>query len=102
MKRQGMQVFRRNMRSIENTIDAAVAEVKAERKAEWEAAKAAKRAADAERHRFTRDELVGVKGVRDKYGWHPVVRVNAKTVTVKTPYSWTETVAFDRILEVME
>jgi hypothetical protein len=26
--------------------------------------------------------------------WYPVVRVNAKSVSVQTPYSWTDTVPY--------
>ncbi len=38
--------------------------------------------------------------VRDRYGWHEVVRVNRKTVSVKTDYSWTETLPWVGILDV--
>src|SRR6266540_2525964 len=36
--------------------------------------------------------------VLDDFGrWHKVLRVNAKSVTVPTPYSWTETIPFDKV-----
>lgn len=35
--------------------------------------------------------------VRDRHGWHKVIRVNRKTVTVESGYSWTETIPLDRI-----
>ncbi len=36
--------------------------------------------------------------VLDDFGrWHNVLRVNAKSVTVPTPYSWTETIPFDKV-----
>lgn len=40
-----------------------------------------------------------VKGDFVKYsgGWSEVVRVNAKSVSVKTPYSWTNTVSYDKV-----
>lgn len=38
--------------------------------------------------------------VRSRHGWHRVVRVNAKTVAVETPWSWTERIPLDAILEV--
>jgi hypothetical protein len=32
------------------------------------------------------------------HGWHKVVRANAKSLTVETGYSWTETLAYDRVI----
>lgn len=37
--------------------------------------------------------------VRDRHGWHRVVRVNAKTFSVETPYSWTDRIPRDRVIE---
>lgn len=37
--------------------------------------------------------------VRDRSGWHRVVRANAKSVSVETPWSWTDRIPLDRILE---
>lgn len=37
--------------------------------------------------------------VRDRWGWHRVVRVNRKSVSVETPYTWTDRIALDRIIE---
>lgn len=37
--------------------------------------------------------------VRDRHGWHRVVRVNKTTVSVETPWSWTDRVPMDRIVE---
>ncbi|TFC59448.1 MULTISPECIES: hypothetical protein [unclassified Cryobacterium] len=58
-------------------------------------------AATTERFRvlLTRYDLAGAKFIRDEFGWHEVVRVNAVTVSVKTPYSWTDKIPFDRVLE---
>jgi Domain of unknown function (DUF3560) len=36
--------------------------------------------------------------VQDDFGrWHEVLRVNAKSLTVPTPYSWTETIPYDKV-----
>src|SRR5690625_4265698 len=43
---------------------------------------------DAKAHRDL-DSLTPGDLVRDSVGWHRVVRVNAKSVTVETGYSWT-------------
>lgn len=58
------------------------------------------READANRTRLTADDVRGATAIRDQDGWHEVVRVSAKSVTVATPYSWTERVAIDQVLEV--
>lgn len=55
---------------------------------------------EAQRRRFTREDIEGVTHVHDGHGWHEVISINAKTVTVKTPYSWTERVAFDKIHKI--
>jgi len=47
----------------------------------------------------TPEQIKGATAVRDRFGWHRVVRVNAKSVTVETPYSWTERIALKDILE---
>jgi hypothetical protein len=37
--------------------------------------------------------------VRDRYGWHRVARVNKQSVSVETPFSWTERIALNKIIE---
>jgi len=37
--------------------------------------------------------------VRDRHGWHKVVRVSAKSVTVESGYSWTDRIVLDKVLE---
>ena len=80
-------------------------------KAEIAATKAIEDAANADRIKaerikrkavieYTEDEYKSARIVRDEMGWHAVVRVNAKSVTIKTPYSWTERIARPKILEV--
>jgi hypothetical protein len=60
-----------------------------------------KEQAESQRVRFTAADLAGAKGVRDRFGWHRVVKVNAKTVTVETPYSWTDRIPVENVLEVL-
>ncbi len=67
---------------------------------ESRAKRQAAREAEANRERLTFDDVVGAKYVRDGFRWHKVVRVNAKSVTVETPYSWTDRIALDKIHEV--
>lgn len=98
-RRDTVTAYRARARATEAQVDAAVAEVRAEEHEKWEAAKAAARAEEASRVRFTAAELAGVTHVRDRFGWHRVVKVNAQTVTVETAHSWTERIRIDRILE---
>ena len=49
---------------------------------------------------YTAADLVGATHVRDQFGWHRVVRVNAKSVTVETGYSWTDRIEVADILDV--
>lgn len=86
-------------REIQRTIDAAKAQLAADAQAEREAAKAeyARRTAPVP---FTPEELKAAKVIRTAVGWHKVVRVNAKSVTVETGYSWTDRYAIDKVLEV--
>lgn len=89
--------------SLDAQIDRHLAaERKAERAraAEATAARRAAREAEAARPKLTADDVRGARFVRDQYGWHEVVRVSAKSVTVVTPYSWTDRIALDRVLEV--
>lgn len=102
MKRDTVTAYRRRTAATERLVDDAVAAVKADRDTKFDAAGAAHRAAEAERVRFTRDDLQDARAVRTLDGWRRVVRVNASTVTVQTPYSWTDRVRFDRILEVLK
>lgn len=49
---------------------------------------------------FTDDEWGAAVAVRDALGWHRVVRMNAKSATVETPWSWTDRIAREKVLEV--
>lgn len=84
---------------IERTIDNAVAEVAAAK----DAARAEARAAYAAKNApvpYTAEELKAARAVRTSVGWHKVVKVNAKSVTVATGYSWNDLYTLDKILEV--
>lgn len=41
----------------------------------------------------------GATYVRDRWGWHEVVRVSRTTVTVRTAHSWDEHIPIDRVIE---
>lgn len=49
---------------------------------------------------FTEAEYKAARVVRTVVGWHKVVRVNAKSVTVETGYSWTDRIERSKVLEV--
>jgi hypothetical protein len=100
MKRDTRSAYRSRAAATERMVDAAVAEVKAARDAEHAAAKQEYAEWDASRRRFTRDDLINAHHIRTETGWRKVVRLNAKTLTVETGYSWTDLVPFDRVLQV--
>lgn len=86
-------------REIQRTIDAAKAELAADATAERAATKAAYAARTAPVP-FTADELKAATHIRTESGWHKVVRVSAKSVTVETGYSWTDRYALGKVLQV--
>lgn len=89
--------------NLEAQIDRALAAERREKAAQHRediARRREARAAEQARPKVTREDCVDARVVRDEFGWHVVVRVNAKSVTVKTPYSWTDTIALGKILEV--
>jgi hypothetical protein len=49
---------------------------------------------------FTPEELKAARAIRTSSGWHRVVKVNAKSVTVATGYSWNDRYTLDKVLEV--
>lgn len=57
------------------------------------------RAAEEARRKLTAEDLANAVVVRDEFGWHKVVRVSAKSVTVETAYSWTDRIPLARIIE---
>lgn len=58
------------------------------------------REAEATRVPLSAAEVIGAVAVRDRHGWHRVVRVNGLSVTVETGYSWTDRIPFGKVLEV--
>ena len=91
-------------RQGEKQLREAVAEAKAVTAAsrvEMVARVKAAREAELLRVRLTREDIVGARAVRTVRGWQAVVRVNAKSVSVHTGYSWVDRVPFDDVLEVL-
>ncbi|MGV8973630.1 MAG: hypothetical protein ACOH10_15025 [Rhodoglobus sp.] len=54
---------------------------------------------DASRALVTPESIKAAQYVRDSSGWHRVVRHSAKSVSVETPWSWTDRIPLDKILE---
>ncbi|WIE65972.1 hypothetical protein DEI99_005385 [Curtobacterium sp. MCLR17_036] len=57
------------------------------------------RKAEVERVPLTREDIKGATHVRIGRFWHKVVRVNAKTVSVDSGYSWTDRYEFSKVHE---
>jgi hypothetical protein len=93
----GVQAYRRRAAATERMVDAAVAEVKAEQRAEFAAAKQAHADREATRRRYTRDDVEGAGFVHDGHAWRKVVRVNKISVSVETGHSWVDKIPFKSI-----
>ena len=99
--RQQAQAGARADRSIERAA-AAFKELKAaEQSLRVERAKASTATRNAETLKgVTAETIKAAKFVRTTCGWHKVAKVNAKSVSVETGYSWTDRIAHSKILEV--
>lgn len=58
-----------------------------------------RRIAEAERVRYTATDLKGAALIKAGGSWRQVVRVSAKSVTVATPYSWTDRIPIDQVTD---
>ena len=99
MKRDTRTAYRARAAATERSVDAAMAEIHAAYTAtseEW-ASEYARRTAPIP---FTTEDLKAARVVRTSVGWHKVARVNAKSVSVETGYSWTDRYTLDKVLEV--
>lgn len=54
---------------------------------------------EAARVPLTAAEVRGATHVRDQFGWHEVVRVSAKSVTVRRGYSWYDRIPLSKLRE---
>jgi hypothetical protein len=57
-------------------------------------------AVERERVPLTAVDVAGAREVRTRSGWWRVVRVNARSVSVESGFSWVDRVPFGRVLEV--
>lgn len=97
----GNQRAAQQVRSALNSADRAWKE--ATDKLEYYTAKAKgyeRRIAERDRVRLTIEDIKGAKFVRTSTGWRKVVRVNAKTVSVDSGYSWVDRIDINQIVEV--
>ncbi len=61
---------------------------------------ALKTAEDAGYRRYSAADIHKGDTIRTRFGAHLVVRVSTKSVSVETPYSWTDRVNYERITRV--
>jgi hypothetical protein len=95
-----LPLHKRGGGSLDAQIDRHLAEQRRAARADYKARREAAAAKEAARVRLTVEDVKGARFVRDSCGWHEVVRVSAKSVTVETGYSWTDRIALEKILEV--
>lgn len=92
---------RHNESSANRGLDAIVAGQKADEDAAHKAIVAAHRAREAARVKLSREDIAGAVLVRSRiHGWRKVRRVNTKSVSVDSGYSWPDNIAFKDVLEV--
>lgn len=60
----------------------------------------ARRIAERDRVRLTREDVAGATHVLISRTWRKVVRVNATTVSVDSGYSWVDRFTFDKVTDV--
>lgn len=84
---------------IDRHLAAERREERRQRRAAAQERRAAKVAREAAQPAMTAADLEGAVVVRDRFGWHRVVRVNAKSVTVATSHSWDDRIAISQIVE---
>ena len=93
MKQQGA--------ATEREIAQTIADQRAESQAEHQRAVAAYDARENARRKFTREEIGGALMVRSEiHGWRKVRRVNAKSVSVDSGYSWPDYIPFKDVVQV--
>jgi len=99
MKRDTRTAYRARAAATERRID----EAKAEMKAGEEAERTERIAAYATKYApvpFTDEELKAARAIRVGHSWYKVMRVNAKSVTVPSGYSWNDRISIDKVDEV--
>jgi hypothetical protein len=99
MKRDTRTAYRARAAATERSIDAALTEVKAAEEVE-RAERATAYAAKHDPIPFSDEQLKAARAIRTDIGWHKVARVNTKTISVETGYSWTDKIAIEKVLEV--
>lgn len=97
-RKPGLRADGRRFAKYDRAAAAAAALHRADDDLQVAEARSARDAADAAAHRDVPGLAVGDL-VRDQCGWHRVVRVNAKSVSVATPWSWTDRIEHLRIIE---
>lgn len=92
--------YRRKDAATERAILTELAKQRLEARAEYLRIREAARVEEADRVRFTRDDLTGAVIIRDKTrGWRKVRKVNQKTVSVDSGYSWADLIPFADVLD---
>lgn len=99
MKRDTRSAYRARAAATERSVDEALAEVRAAKEKEW-ADSIRAHCALTKPAPFSPEELKAARAIRTDVGWHKVVRVNPKSVTVETGYSWNDRYALEKVLEV--
>jgi hypothetical protein len=97
-RRGGHRSDARRAAAYDREAKAARELARAERDERMRSVAARREAVDALAH-CDIDSLKPGDAVRTRHGWHEVVTVNAKSVTVRTPWSWNERIPRAKVIE---
>lgn len=97
MKRDTRKAYRSRAKATEEMVAAAVESIRSESAEKWRAAREESARREAERHQYTREELLGAKAVQTRTGWYLVKTVNEKSLTIWDE-AGTRTIQFAKVL----
>jgi hypothetical protein len=97
--RLGAQALKQHYKHMDSSLERYTTLTERIQRLKFQLADAEAREANADLPTLTTEDIKGAKLVRDKYGWYPVVRVSAKSVTVNAG-EWNSRIAITKILEV--
>jgi hypothetical protein len=98
--RLGRQALRQHYKHMDSRLERYTALTDRIQRLKFQLADAEAREANAACVRPTVEELQGARLVRDRWGWHVVVRVSAESDTVDAGEYGTSRIAITKILEV--
>jgi hypothetical protein len=98
--RLGAHALKQHYKHMDSRLERYTALTERIQRLKFQLADAEAREAEEQRVPFTVEDVQGARLVRDRYSWWEVVRVSAKSVTVKGDWDMDKRIAITKILEV--